>query len=211
MRLFRTTFVFVVATYLTLSPVYAGQRGGGPHGKPTTAGKPTNAGKPAGGANTSPSTSTGTGSGLPTTPTTPLNPVAAKISSHPQLLTRIKGMLPIDPATGKTMTLNAASMGFKNQGNFIAALHVSQNLGISFLDLRKQMITTTKTAAGATSTQTMSLGQAIQGVKKSANSTTEVEKAETQANADLSGTTTTSTSTSPNKTKKKTTTSSGAQ
>jgi hypothetical protein len=211
MRFSRTTYVFVVATCLTLTPVYAGQRGGGPHGKPTAAGKSTTAGKPSGGASTSTSTSTGTGSGSPTTSTTPLNPIAAKISSHPQLLTRIKGMLPIDPATGTTMTLNAASMGFKNQGNFIAALHVSQNLGISFLDLRKQMITTTTTAQGSTSNQTMSLGQAIQAVKKTANSTTEVEKAETQTHADLSGTTTTSTGTSPNKTKKKTTTSGGAQ
>src|ERR1700746_3724486 len=99
MRSFRTTLVLAVATYLTLTPAYAGQRGGGAHGRPTTAGKPS------GGASTSTPTSTRTGSGSATTSTTPLNPIAAKISSHPQLLTRIKGMLPIDPATGKTMTL----------------------------------------------------------------------------------------------------------
>jgi hypothetical protein len=34
-------------------------------------------------------------------------------------------MLPIDRVTGKTMTLDRASLG-SNQGQFIAALHVSQ-------------------------------------------------------------------------------------
>jgi hypothetical protein len=29
------------------------------------------------------------------------------------------------------MTLNQASRGFKNQGQFIAALHVSQNLAVT--------------------------------------------------------------------------------
>jgi hypothetical protein len=216
----RIVFCFAAAACLTLSPAYADSHAPQPHGnKPATAGKPATSGKPSSGGTTSgpgttsgsTSTSSGTTTTSGSTTTTQLNPIAAKISSHPQLKNKITGMLPIDPATGKTMTLNQASMGFKNQGQFIAALHVSQNLGISFLDLRKQMITTTKTGDGTASTQTMSLGQAIQAVKKTANSTSEVEKAETQANADLSATTTTSTSTSPNKTKKKTTTSGGGQ
>ncbi len=37
------------------------------------------------------------------------------------------------------MSLNQASKGFKNQGQFIAALHVSQNLGIPFADLKTAM------------------------------------------------------------------------
>jgi hypothetical protein len=104
-------------------------------------------------------------------------------------------------ANGKTMSLNDASMGFKNQGQFIAALHVAQNLNISFMDLKNAMVTKTGTGATAEMKQTSSLGQAIQKVKKTADSTTEVEKAETQTNADV----TTTTTTSPAKNKKKTT------
>src|SRR5436309_3197926 len=101
---------------------------------------------------------------------------------------------------GKTMSLNDASMGFKNQGQFIAALHVSQNLNIPFMDLKNAMVTKTGTGATAEFKQTSSLGQAIQTVKKNADATTEVEKAETQASADV---TTSSSTTTPTKNKKK--------
>ncbi len=96
----------------------------------------------------------------------------------------------------KNMTLNQASKGFKNQGQFIAALHVSQNLGCNcFKQLQTDM---TK--------KNMSLGRAIQDVKKTANATTEVHRGETEADADIKATTTsTSTSTSTDQTKKKTT------
>jgi hypothetical protein len=83
------------------------------------------------------------------------------------------------------MTLNQASSGFKNQGQFIAALHVSQNLGC---DCFKQI------KADMTRKQ-MSLGQAIQDVKKTANSTVEVHKAETEADEDVKRPTTTMTTT----------------
>jgi hypothetical protein len=109
-------------------------------------------------------------------------------------------MLPIDPVTGTRMTLDNASLGFKNQGQFIAALHVSQNLGIPFTELKSHMVTVTPGALGEppTATQTGSLGQAIQASKSTAVVTTEVERAETQATIDLqvSASTTTSTTTS---------------
>jgi hypothetical protein len=104
-------------------------------------------------------------------------------------------MLPIDPLTGKTMTLDRASLGFKNQGQFIAALHVSENLGIPFTELKSHMVTITPGAPGepATATQTGSLGQAIQKSKATTNVTSEVQKAEQQASSDLGITTTKST------------------
>ena len=139
-----------------------------------------------------------------------MNPIAAKISSKPTLNAKVATML-----KGTGLSLDSASIGFKNQGQFIAALHVSQNLGIPFADLKNQMVTQTGTGAAATTTQTKSLGQAIQAVKKTADATTEAQKAETQANGDLkstTGTTPGSTSTtSKNKTKKKTTNTGGAQ
>jgi len=99
------------------------------------------------------------------------------------------------------MALNTASAGFRNQGQFIAAVHVSQNLGIPFADLRAAMLglpkpgttptpnTTGTTTPNSTSTP-LSLGQAIQKLRPAANATTEASHAETQARADLSTTTT---------------------
>jgi hypothetical protein len=116
-----------------------------------------------------------------------MNPIAEKIASKPKLSTKLTGMLPIDPLTGRTMTLDRASLGFKNQGQFIAALHVSQNLGIPFTELKSHMVTITPGAPGEppTARQTGSLGQAIQASKATASATTEVRRAEAQAAADL--------------------------
>jgi hypothetical protein len=69
--------------------------------------------------------------------------------------------------------LNDASTGFKNQGQFIAALHVSRNLGIPFKSLQDDM-----------TTKKLSLGQSIQNLKHSANATKETEHAERQADDD---------------------------
>jgi hypothetical protein len=134
------------------------------------------------------------------TPPPPLNPIAAKITAHPQLAAKLTPMLP------KGITLDRASQGFKNQGQFIAALHVSQNLGVSFMDVKNAMVTTQKTPTGTTMTQTGSLGQAIQKVKGTPN-TTAVTTAEHQADDDLKTTTTTTTtsSTTGSKPKPKTT------
>jgi hypothetical protein len=100
--------------------------------------------------------------------TTTLNPVAAKISATPQLNARITALLP------PNMTLAAASAGFKNQGQFIAALHVSHNLGIPFADLQNDM-----------TTKHMSLGESIHALSTTVNAKHEVKKAETEATADL--------------------------
>jgi len=85
----------------------------------------------------------------------------------------------------KGMTLNQASKGFKNQGQFIAALHVSQNLGC---DCFKQIKTDM-------TRKNMSLGQAIQDVKKTANTAVEVHRAETEADHDVKRVATTTTTT----------------
>lgn len=192
-------------------------------GKPATTGKPTTSpsagaktpkttkttGKPTATATTtttsgsttttknakSKSASTTTTTTTSTTGTTTLNPIAAKIASKPNLSSKLTAMLPIDPTTGQTMTLDRASLGFKNQGQFIAALHVSQNLGIPFTELKSNMVTITPGLPGEppTATQTGSLGQAIQKSKASANVTTAVQLAEQQAALDLQATATVTT------------------
>ena len=75
--------------------------------------------------------------------------IAANISKNPQLEARVKTMLP------DGMTIGQASEGFRNQGQFIAALQTSKNLDINFVDLRAQM----------TGDDALSLGQAIQKLR----------------------------------------------
>ena len=178
------------------------------HGNPHTTATPSGTTTSTGGTNTATSTASGTAvsgssTGTTTTPTV-LNPIALKLTGKP-LGDRLAKMLPAN------MTLNSASTGFRNQGQFIAAVHVSQNLGIPFADLRATMLglplpaTTIGGTPGGTSTPTtttlspMSLGQAIQKLRPLANATTEAAHAETQTRTDLS-TTTTATTTTTSKT-----------
>jgi len=65
---------------------------------------------------------------------------------NPNLRARLEGMLP------SGMTLEQAADGFRNQGQFIAALEQSKNHDISFADLKKLM----------TGDNPLSLGQAMQ-------------------------------------------------
>jgi hypothetical protein len=134
---------------------------------------------------------------------TPLNPIAQKLQGKP-LGARIEKMLPAN------MTLNTASAGFRNQGQFIAAVHVSRNLGIPFADLRAAMLGLPRPGTTPTPNTTLtplSLGQAIQKLRPAANATTEASHAETQARADLStataGTTTATSGTTATKSSKK--------
>ena len=231
MRLSAKLLGFTAAACLTAPATFAR-----PFSKPATTGKPTAVSKPVPPAkptavgkstkSTSATASTTPGSTVSRSKSTtthaaaapmtistrpPLNPIAAKIASKPNLSAKIRAMLPIDPVTGRTMTLNKASSGFKNQGQFIAALHVSRNLGVPFSELKSHMITVTPGTKGAppTATQTGSLGQAIQAVKKTANAPTEIERAETQTTADLR--TPTPSATTATSAKKKTTTQAGTQ
>ena len=107
-----------------------------------------------------------------TTPKTPKSTPVAKGSSakptsgivSPGLVAKLKPMFP--PGTD----LNLAAAGFKNQGQFVAAAHVSQNLGIPFAALKTEMVDN-----GA------SLGHAIQTLRPKADATAEVNRAESQA------------------------------
>ncbi len=101
----------------------------------------------------------------------------------------------------KGITLNEASKGFKNQGQFIAALHVSQNLGIPFADLKAEMTGirpvpkptnddrwrdgSSTTMSTTDSTQLLSLGQAIHKLRPRADATEAESAATRQATSDL--------------------------
>lgn len=117
------------------------------------------------------------GRGNPPTTTAPMQKPATTpkpttpLTVPPNVVSKVQPLLPAgtDIAT--------ASNGFKNVGQFIAAVHVSNNLSIPFDQLKTKM----------TSTPAESLGQAIHNLKPDANSANEVKKAQKQAKADQSG------------------------
>ena len=98
--------------------------------------------------------------------------IASKLASNPQLSSKLSALLP--PGTN----LATASSGFKNLGQFVAAVHVSKNLGIPFDQLKSTM----------TGPPPMSLGKAITTLAPSANAKTALKTAEKQAKADLHST-----------------------
>ena len=142
-------------TFASASPALAGQRG--PH--------PTPASAAAAHAASAPKTPTPAPHPAPVT-------VPAKIAANPALAARLQGLLP--PGT----TLATAATGFKNQGQFIAALHVSHNLNIPFAQLKAEM----------TGTDHDSLGQAIHELKPTVDSKTAVKTADHQTTADINET-----------------------
>jgi hypothetical protein len=94
--------------------------------------------------------------------------LSPNVPRNPKLQAKLQAMLP------SGVTLDEAAKGFKNQGQFIAALHVSQNLGIPFADLKTRMVD-----------QHLSLGQAIQSARPATDATTAARRGERQAATDL--------------------------
>jgi hypothetical protein len=196
MRLWQTLFGIAVFSSFALTPAFAGQHGHQgapptPHGAPAV--KPATPHAGTHGAAPKPTTSTTTtGTTTTSTTTTSTTPtthrgqmtVSQRIASNPKLATRLQALLP--PNT----TLKDAASGFRNQGQFIAALHVSHNLNIPFADLKAEM----------TGADHDSLGQAIHQLRPTANTQTATETAEQEASEDVKVTTTTTaptTSTAP--------------
>jgi hypothetical protein len=151
--------------------------GGG--NKHTTDGSSTATGK---------STLTATSTTAATGTSTVLTPVQQKLQKNTNLADKLRGRLP------ENTNLMDAAEGFKNLGQFVAAVNVSNNLGLEFTELKTRMVD-----------DGLSLGQAIQDVKKTANVETEVRRAETEADSMIkSSTTSTTLSTSSTSTTRKT-------
>jgi hypothetical protein len=151
-----------------------------------------------------------------TTPTTTTidfsnTPVGAKLSKNSALRSKVESRL---TTLGYKGTVYEAAYGFKNQGQFVAATNVARNLGISFDQLKLQMtglsvaqdgtvlranlgpdgkITMVDPALATNPAPTKSLGQSIQAVKSTVNSTEAAKTATTQADAEISASSSTST------------------
>ena len=95
-----------------------------------------------------------------------------RMTENPNLATRVQSLLP--PGT----SLEAAAAGFKDEGQFIAALHVSHNLNIPFNELKADL---SKSKYG-------SLGHALHDLRPELHARVidgQVKKAERQAKSDL--------------------------
>jgi len=166
------------------------------------------------GTTTSPTTTSNTTSGSTTTSSSGTgstvngatwvanNAVAQKLSTKPNILKKVSNSLPVGT------DLNGATSGFKNFGQFMAAINVSNNHQIAFADLKAAMTgldmnglaVVTPAATGATSATTavttMSLGQAMQTLKPGVDAETVAQTALTQANQEINSSPTTTTTTS---------------
>ena len=108
----------------------------------------------------------------PTAPTgAPLTPVQQKLQQNTNLASKLQTRLP--PGTD----LNTAAAGFRNLGQFVAAVNVSKNLGLDFPTLKTAMVTDGK-----------SLGQAIQAQKSTVDGTTVATRAEHDADTEIRST-----------------------
>jgi hypothetical protein len=91
------------------------------------------------------------------------------LTDNTHLASRLQTMLP----SGETTA--AAATGFKNTGQFVAAVHAANNLNIPFDQLKAKM----------TGSEKLSLGKSIQQLKPDTDSKAEEKKAKKQAQADL--------------------------
>ena len=121
-----------------------------------------------------------------------LTKVQERLQKNTKLADRLEGRLP------KGADLMEAADGFKNLGQFVAAVNVSSNLGLDLEQLKVAMVD-----------EGRSLGQAIQFVKTDVeNPTLVAQRAESEAQTliqqtERTTTTTTTTSTASPKTKSK--------
>ena len=95
-----------------------------------------------------------------------------RMATNPNLASRVQSLLP--PGT----SLEAAASGFKDEGQFIAALHVSRNLNIPFNELKADL---SKSKNG-------SLGRALHDLRPELHARvidSQIKKAERQTKTDL--------------------------
>jgi hypothetical protein len=91
------------------------------------------------------------------------------LAQNPELSSRLGTLLP------EGTNLQEAAAGFKNLGQFVAAVHVSKNLGIPFEDLKGKM----------TGPDSQKLGKAIHQLKPEVNAKAEAKEANKEAKQDI--------------------------
>jgi hypothetical protein len=97
------------------------------------------------------------------------NTPSDRLADNTKLASKLASLLPAGT------NLQNALQGFKNLGQFVAAVHVAHNLGIPFDQLKAKMMGPPKE----------SLGKAIQQLKPAANAKAETKKANDEAKQDM--------------------------
>ena len=158
----RSFAAFVASAVLAVAPALGADqgRGAGRSGAPKPT-PPVQAGKPAtppGQAKQPPG-----GGGSHGSPKAPM-PIVVK----PALAAKLQPLLP------SGLSVEAASAGFKNLGQFVAAVHVSKNLDVPFTALRTEMVENGR-----------SLGSAIQTLKPGTEAKKVSSRAEAEAKVEI--------------------------
>jgi hypothetical protein len=164
MKMTRFALGFAAAVAFAALPAFA-QHGGGHGGGPPS-------GVGMGSSHASSSSSSTHGNSSANTNASGPKSASELLSQNTKLSSKLQGLLPAGT------DLQAASQGFKNLGQFVAAVHVAHNLGIPFDQLKTTMIGPPKE----------SLGQAIHILKPAASSAQETKKATKQAKQDMDDT-----------------------
>lgn len=98
--------------------------------------------------------------------------VSDHLQDNTKLASKLQNLLP------QGTNLQQAAQGFKNLGQFVAAVHVAHNLGIPFDQLKAKLM----------GPPSESLGKAIHSLKPDVKSSDEAKKAEKQAKQDMNDT-----------------------
>lgn len=98
--------------------------------------------------------------------------VSDHLQDNTKLASKLQNLLP------QGTNLQQAAQGFKNLGQFVAAVHVAHNLGIPFDQLKAKLM----------GPPSESLGKAIHSLKPDVKSSDETKKAEKQAKQDMNDT-----------------------
>ncbi len=98
------------------------------------------------------------------------------LEQNKSLSSKLENLLKLTgDSASQLQQLEADAQGFRNLGQFVAAVHVSNNLGIPFDQLKSTMMGPPK----------KSLGQAIHDLKPDISASAETKKANRQAKGDL--------------------------
>ena len=176
MKRLTTLSITLMALVLT-SELATAQRGGGRAGSPAGPPPMSERGQMQTHSNRTTRESSETGSVNREQQTTKMT-ASDRLEKNTHLATQLKGLFPPDT------DLQLASSGFKNLGQFVAAAHVSKNLGIPFDQLKSKMLGIS-TTAGESGDSPVSLGKAIKELRPEADATSEVKKAERQAKEEI--------------------------
>ena len=171
-----TLTAIAVSALLVALPVLAqrggaGGRGGGAGGGMGQGASGMGSREMGGGPNTEAGRATGTRQGGNPSVETGGKTAGELLTQNTHLASKLQSILP------SGTDLQAASSGFKNLGQFVAAVHVSKNLGIPFEDLKAKM----------TGSNAVSLGKAIHELQPSVNAKEAAKEANRQAKRDIAG------------------------